>query len=494
MFHMSGDSGLFCDTPEVIGQTPRLPLYEAKMIHQFDHRWATYVDAPDQPNGLDTADLSDAQRADPSCTLRPRYWVDEAQVLSRIARVPSRVANAWLAWKEASSVAASRDSDTALSIASSAYSTGSTGKFDVKVSETADALTLALASWVAGELFRRSAGQPLPSTVTSKPSWSSAVAWQATQTVEVMLAAQYPALSLALKENDTSGKKALPAFTKWALQDDAVGLSDAELAEVVASQKPATATVGATVSVASHGDSTGARGQFDLNFVDVWMDRRSPRWLMGWRNIARNTDERSYISAVMPRFAVGHSMPLWYTNAPAKLAAAYLANMSMLVFDYVVRQKLGGTNMTLGYVKQFPVLPPDSYTDADLAYIVPRVLELTHTAYDMQAWADDLAAYDPRPPEQRRTPYGWHPERRAQLRAELDAYYARLYGLTRDELRYILDPADAPFGPGGALLGPDYPSETFRGLKTKEERAYGEYRTRRLVLAAWDNLARTRSN
>ena len=29
--------------------------------------------------------------------------------------------------------------------------------------------------------------------------------------------------------------------------------------------------------------------------------------------------------------------------------------------------------------------------------------------------------------------------RRAQLRTELDAYYARLYGLTRDALRYILN-------------------------------------------------------
>ena len=34
------------------------------------------------------------------------------------------------------------------------------------------------------------------------------------------------------------------------------------------------------------------------------------------------------------------------------------------------------------------------------------------------------------------------PGRRAQVRAELDAYYARLYGLTRDELRYILDPKE----------------------------------------------------
>jgi hypothetical protein len=56
-----------------------------------------------------------------------------------------------------------------------------------------------------------------------------------------------------------------------------------------------------------------------------------------------------------------------------------------------------------------------------------------------------------------------------------------LYGLSRDELRYILDPAD--------VMGPDYPSETFRVLKQNEEREFGEYRTRRLVLAAWDTLA-----
>ena len=55
------------------------------------------------------------------------------------------------------------------------------------------------------------------------------------------------------------------------------------------------------------------------------------------------------------------------------------------------------------------------------------------------------------------------------MRAELDAFYARAYGLTRDELRYILDPAD--------VRGPDYPSETFRVLKTNEIARYGEYRT-----------------
>ena len=77
-------------------------------------------------------------------------------------------------------------------------------------------------------------------------------------------------------------------------------------------------------------------------------------------------------------------------------------------------------------------------------------------------------------------PFIWHETRRAQIRAELDAYYAKLYGLTREELRYILDPAD--------IYGADFPSETFRVLKNNEIKKYGEYRTQRLVLEAWDKL------
>ena len=78
-------------------------------------------------------------------------------------------------------------------------------------------------------------------------------------------------------------------------------------------------------------------------------------------------------------------------------------------------------------------------------------------------------------------PFPWNPDRRALLKAELDAYFAYLYGLSRDELRYILDPKE--------VMGADYPSETFRVLKENEIKAFGEYRTRRLVLEAWDRFA-----
>ena len=50
----------------------------------------------------------------------------------------------------------------------------------------------------------------------------------------------------------------------------------------------------------------------------------------------------------------------------------------------------------------------------------------------------------------------------------------------RDEFRYVLDSKDDYIS--------DFPGETFRVLKEKEEKQYGEYRTRRLVLEAWDNL------
>jgi hypothetical protein len=196
-------------------------------------------------------------------------------------------------------------------------------------------------------------------------------------------------------------------------------------------------------------------------------------WLIGWRNITSAHVLRTFIASLVPMCGVGHSMPLWFCEQDApKLQAALLGNFCSMVFDFIARQKVGGTNLTYGYLKQFPTLPPSTYDEAALAFIVPRILELVYTAQDLRPFAVDLGFTG--------NPFPWNPERRAFLRAELDAYYAKLYGLTRDELRYILDPAD--------VYGEDFPSETFRVLKNNEMREFGEYRTRRLVLESWDRL------
>jgi hypothetical protein len=123
-------------------------------------------------------------------------------------------------------------------------------------------------------------------------------------------------------------------------------------------------------------------------------------------------------------------------------------------------------------MRQLSIPPPSAFCGSDVAFVSARVLELTYTSHSMRPWAEDLGHQGP--------PFAWDQDRRAQLRAELDAFFAMKYGLSRDELVYVLDPAKAK--------GRDYPSETFRVLQKNEIARFGEYRTERLVLAAFDRL------
>lgn len=195
-------------------------------------------------------------------------------------------------------------------------------------------------------------------------------------------------------------------------------------------------------------------------------------WLMGWRDVANAKVERTMVPSAFPRYGAGNTLTLLFCDHDASLKAVLLANLSALPLDYVARQKISGSHLTQFGLEQFPIIPPTAYTEADLAFIVPRVLELTYTSHALAPFARDLG-YDG-------APFAWNEDRRAQLRAEIDARYALAYGLTRDNLRYVLDPKD--------VMGADYPSETFRVLQKNEIAKYGEYRTQRLILAAYDEL------
>jgi len=224
-------------------------------------------------------------------------------------------------------------------------------------------------------------------------------------------------------------------------------------------------------------------------------------WMMCYRAITNATNERSVVVSVLPRVGAGNNAPVLITNNDnPRLITCLMANLNSLVLDYVARLKIGGVNLNVFIVEQFPVLSPDQYNPTNIDFIAPRVLELVYTAYDLKPFAEDMEFHG--------NPYRWDEDRRAVLRADLDAYYARLYGLNRKQLRYILDPADLtprelenildpweevadpldPVGYAQRVAANDFPGETFRVLKDKEIRQYGEYRTRRLVLEAWDRL------
>jgi hypothetical protein len=235
------------------------------------------------------------------------------------------------------------------------------------------------------------------------------------------------------------------------------------------------------------------------------------QWLIGFRRISNATNERSFLVSALPRTAAGDSVFFISPKHTAVGVAGLIGCLNSLTLDYIVRQKVAGLNMNFFYVQQFPVLPPSAYSPADFLFIVPRVLELTTTAWDVQSFSDDVwrdadrdlraaikrewqenrqvtGGHPVKPPDWYtqvenvfpHPPFRWSEERRAKLRAELDAYYARLYGLDEQDLRYILDPAD--------VYGPDFPGETFRVLKKNEIERYGEYRTQRMVLEAWRTL------
>jgi len=241
----------------------------------------------------------------------------------------------------------------------------------------------------------------------------------------------------------------------------------------------------------------------------------SSRWFLVFRNIISKSAEVFSSFAILPFYGLGHSGSIVLFNKDIVRNSCYLLSLcNSMIFGYIVKQKLSGANFSFFVFEQLPVIPPNCYTPSDLTFIVPRVLELTYTAWDIKAFADDVwrdaddamkallrqqweenkvttGGHPWAPPEWAEIepdgislpPFKWDEDRRAVLRAELDAVCAQLYGLTRDELRYILDPCD--------VYGPDFPGETFRILKDKEIRKYGEYRTKRLILEAWDNLVNT---
>ena len=195
-------------------------------------------------------------------------------------------------------------------------------------------------------------------------------------------------------------------------------------------------------------------------------------WFMGWRDVTNATNERTVIATIFPKTGVSGKLPIIMPGKNARLIAVLLANLLSLPLDYVARQKIGYTSLGYFCLKQLPILPPAAYDKRDIEFVTSRVLELVYTSQSMKPFARDIGYEGGH--------FVFNVERRAKLRAELDAFFARSYGLTRDQLRFILDPSDA--------LGRGYPTETFRVLKKNDIRRYGEYRTAKLVLQAWDRI------
>ncbi len=174
--------------------------------------------------------------------------------------------------------------------------------------------------------------------------------------------------------------------------------------------------------------------------VDRVMGDDDRLFFMGFKDITSPTNQRTMIAAMIPRCAVTNHFPVILTDQVALKQNCLLANFNSIIYDYLARQKIGGITLNFFIVEQLPTLPPEVYAEKCPwskretleKWISERVLKLSCTAEDMKPLAE---ACKFNPPEY---VWRWNPAERAQLRAELDAAYFHLYGMSKADVAYIL--------------------------------------------------------
>lgn len=196
-------------------------------------------------------------------------------------------------------------------------------------------------------------------------------------------------------------------------------------------------------------------------------------YTIGFNDVCNTNNERSVISAIIPRVGAGNTLPI-LDGLEARDAALFVSNLNSIVFDYVARNKIQSRHLNKYILDQLPVVPAEGYTrkfgSKTAAEIIREAaLELTYTADDLSAFAVDMGYVDT--PGVARAPFGWDEDRRLQLRAKIDAVFFILYGVfdpsdpakSRDDIRFI-------YG-------------TFPTVERAETLRWKSYRSRELCLA-----------
>lgn len=201
---------------------------------------------------------------------------------------------------------------------------------------------------------------------------------------------------------------------------------------------------------------------------------------MSFRDIARATDARTFISTIAPAVGFGNKAPL-ILGADKPMSSQEMslicACSNSLVFDFVARSKVQSTSVNWYIVEQLPVIPPAAYNrkfgpKTANEIVQEAVLELTYSAHDMAPYAKDMGYVDDA--GEVKQPSIWDEDRRLQLRAKLDALYFILYG--------VFDPEDRAQSRDDV----EYIYSTFPIVQREEQDQWGSYRSRDLCLA-WIN-------
>jgi hypothetical protein len=170
------------------------------------------------------------------------------------------------------------------------------------------------------------------------------------------------------------------------------------------------------------------------------------------------------------------------------MSGMLLGLLNSFAFDYIARQKVGNTHISYFIIYQLPTLCPAWFSrrggwsekQTVSEWLLPRILELTYTAWDLEAFAQGCGWSGP--------PFRWDQERRFLLRCELDAAFFHLYLGHEDEWKKKTEALTKAFPtPRDAI---SYIMDTFPIVKRKDEEKYnGDYRTKRVILEIYDAMS-----
>ena len=194
---------------------------------------------------------------------------------------------------------------------------------------------------------------------------------------------------------------------------------------------------------------------------------RTDRYRIGFGDVASPTNQRALIAALLPARSVsGHKVPtIEFVDGSMEYSLLWLGVANSLVMDYLARKKV---SLTMSYtIMDTLPFPRDFGHTLAAAEISRRACALCAVGAEMQAFREAaVQAGIISSPED----VVEDPAHRAVLAAEIDMLVAReVYGLSKDEMLYILDPAN--------ILGEDCGIETFKALRNREQREFNEFRT-----------------
>lgn len=170
---------------------------------------------------------------------------------------------------------------------------------------------------------------------------------------------------------------------------------------------------------------------------DVWRNlskKFNDGYVVAWRSLTSATNRRTMLSTMLPLVPACQSIQILQLSRKEEMLHI-LAVFNSIIFDYIVRLKMAGLDLTQTIIKQIPVPEEESFCEiinfmeknASIeTHINSRIKKLYQSDIRMERLFDDIELYDIDDGKTRK-----------EIITEIDQLVAVLYRLDRESLRNL---------------------------------------------------------